>query len=130
MRVSILIRSYWKDAEWLTFCLRSIQKYAQGFAYTILVTPTRSHGIFEPLRKRFGVRLHEYVVRLDKPMLHSEVKICRADELCPDVDFILFMDSDCVFTQPVTPLDYFVKGKPVLLAESFDNSLRKPDSME
>lgn len=44
----------------------------------------------------------------------------RSDEWCPGADFILHTDSDCVFTEPVSPEDYFVESKPVLLYASYE----------
>ena len=119
MKTPILIRSYFKDAQWVRYTLRSIRKYAKDFAYTVLVTPTRDHAVFEPLIKEFGCRWHEYVVREDKPMIHGIVMVCRADEICPDADNILFFDSDCVFKETVCPADYLVDGKPIIIGREF-----------
>jgi hypothetical protein len=49
---------------------------------------------------------------------------CKADEICPIADFILHIDSDCVFTDNVTPDDYFVNGNPVLLYQSYESLFR------
>ena len=45
--------------------------------------------------------------------------IMKADLLCPSADFILHLDPDCIFCEPVTPDDYFVEGKPVLMYASY-----------
>ena len=125
----IFIRSYAKDAPWLEYNLRSIKRFTSGFAYTMVVAPSRDHAIFAPMAERWGARLHEYDVREGKGMLHGMVKLCRADELCPDADNFLFTDSDCIFVEPVAPLDYFVNGRPALFAESFAKLSRQPDAM-
>jgi len=55
----------------------------------------------------------------EKGMLHHMLQIMRADEWCPDADFIAHMDADCIFTEPVTPEDYIQDGKPILRYEYF-----------
>ena len=119
MKVSILIRSYWKDAPWLAYCLRSLKKFAQGFYEIVVVIPTRDHDIFMPMVEKHGARLHQYIVREDKPMIHGMLQVCRADEICPQADFVFFVDSDCVAVENFTPLDYFSGGKPILCGRKF-----------
>ena len=43
MASDIFIRTYWKDTEWLEFCLRSITRYARGFGSVIVVAPQKSY---------------------------------------------------------------------------------------
>jgi hypothetical protein len=63
-----------------------------------------------------------------KGMLWHMAQIMRADQWCPDADFILHTDSDCLFTEPVTPDDYFVDGRPILYYEKFSSLTKKhPD---
>ena len=47
----LFIRSYWKDLEWLAFCLASIGKYCRGFRSVIVVLPQSS----EPWLRRTGL---------------------------------------------------------------------------
>lgn len=42
------------------------------------------------------------------------VQKCFGDFWCPGADVIFHIDSDCLFTGPVTPEHYFDSGKPVL----------------
>lgn len=119
MNVPIFIRSYWRDAPWLEWALKSIRKHGRGFSETVIVTPSRDHAVFAPLTNAFGCRLHEYVVNEAKPMIHGEILVCRADQICPKADFIFFMDSDCCMDKLTSPLDYMVDGKPVLLGRKF-----------
>jgi hypothetical protein len=95
--------------------VRSVLKYASGFSGITLVIPSRDRVHFEGL----PVRFFEYDVIPDKGMLHHMVMVCRADETCPDADYIMHMDSDCVFIESVTPDDYFKDGKPMLMRELF-----------
>lgn len=119
MNVSILIRSYWKDAPWLEYCLKSLSKYAQGFSETVIVAPTRDQEIFAPMAEKYGCRLHQYIVNLLKPMIHGEIMVCQADLICPQADYIFFLDSDCAAAETFTPLDYFADAKPILVGRKF-----------
>ena len=120
MKTAIFIRSFYKDAPWLSYCLRSIRKYVTGFEYTIVVIPSRDSHIFTPMKSQYNIRLYEYSVHPNKPMLSSEVQLCHADSICADVDAVCTLDSDCVFMAPSLPGDYLVGGKPVLLGQRYD----------
>ena len=120
MKTAIFIRSYKPDAPWLEYCLRSIRKFATGFQYVMVVIPQTDMPVFEPLAARYRCKLHPYRLHPRKPMLSSEVELCHADEICPDVDAVCTLDSDCVFIAPVSPADYLVGGKPILIAQSFE----------
>lgn len=109
---SILIRTYKGDFDWLPYCLRSIKKFARGFDEIFVITPEQDL----PFLKQFSVngevligvpeRLPGYIAQqYDK--LHADVHV--------DSPFVLHFDSDCVFTQPVTPESFFRDGKPMLL---------------
>jgi len=127
-KCEILIISYLKDKPYLHYCLRSIQKFATGFSGTTLVVPSVEASEFASMAAGFGMGLRTYE-RDPNPVkwhLHAQVQKHRADEHCPDADFILHTDSDCVFTEPVTPDDYFVDGKPVMLFESYTRIPGKP----
>jgi len=119
LKIAIFIRSYAPDAVWLSYCLRSIRKYATGFEYVLVAVPNRDAHIFAPMKTQYGIRLHEYTVSR-KPMLSSEVQLCRADEICPDVDAVCTLDSDCMYYKPASMADNLMCGKPVLRGQSFE----------
>jgi hypothetical protein len=52
-------------------------------------------------------------------MLHHLYLEMMADIYCAGADMIMHMDSDCVFTEPVTPHDYMLQSKPVLMYASY-----------
>lgn len=120
-RVEILIVSYAKDIQWLLHCLNSIKKFASGFSQVTVLHPLQEGAQFYTLPKQYGVRLMNYK-RVNQAshwhLDHQRMK-CRADEVCPGCEFIVHVDSDCVFTEHVTPDDYFVDGKPVLLIQPY-----------
>lgn len=122
MKVEILIVSYANDIPYLRHCLRSIRKFATGFSGVRVVVPRIEAKQFSHV-KTFDVdyTFYERDPEKSKWHLHAQVQKCFADVHCPKADFILHTDSDCIFTEPVTPDDYFVDGKPVLLIEPYAN---------
>jgi hypothetical protein len=101
---AIFIRSYRGDFPWLAYCLRSIQKFATGFSEIVIVIPDTDnldHLTAERVVKEKEV-MEGYMQQQSTKML--------ADTFT-DADFICFVDSDCVFTEPVTPETFMTDGK-------------------
>jgi len=122
----IVIVSFLPDLEWITLSLRSISKYASGFSGVTIIVPWDDLGSFLPFeawRTKDGapIRVKKYIDLKGKGMLMHEVMICSADIYCPHADFIMHMDSDCLFHEPVTPEDYIRNGKPDLLMVKYSS---------
>lgn len=123
MSTDILIVSHEWDFCYLRHCLRSIAKFATEFNKVVLVIPneTEFSALHAVIR---GINIPLEIIGKDQwpenGMLFHEWMIMDADELCPSADFILHMDSDCIFTEPVTPEDYFNDGKPILLYAPYE----------
>lgn len=118
----IFIVTYHKDAEFLKYSLYSIKKFASGFSGVTVVVPDRDVEIIEPICREWGpdnTTIETFTEIEGKGMLHHMALECSADQFCL-ADFFLHIDSDCIFMEPVTPADYFVGGKPVLLMESYE----------
>lgn len=117
MKISIFIKSYPGDYDWLHYCLRSIHKYVTGHSEVVVVLPT-GQGL--PLTKERIVYEDDW----NLPRRHGApspgyyhqmyVKLC-ADLHCPDADYIFIVDSDCVFKRPFDLAEMFGDGKPKLL---------------
>lgn len=123
MKTEILIVSHRADKAWLEYNLKSIRKFAEGFSGVTLVVPEGDMDAFLPLAKQYGTHIHGHTLA---GHLGAQAQKCLADKHCPEADFILHTDSDCVFTEPVTPEDYFVNGKPVMLIERFSRLAGNP----
>jgi len=110
--VDLVIKSYPADYQWLSLCLRSIQKFATGFNQVIVLLP-RSDPL--PLTA-------ETVVYLDAPegYLAQQVAKLNADQHT-QADYIVHFDSDMVFTRPVTPDFFFKDGKPIWVVTPFQD---------
>jgi hypothetical protein len=112
MTCDILIRSYYKDFQWLRYALRSIRKYCRGFSRVIVVIPESSRrkldwmGLAGDLTLTCGDYPDDY--------LGQQVTKLTADTLT-EADFICHIDSDCVFCRPTGPEDLFEAGKPRVL---------------
>jgi hypothetical protein len=111
----LFIRSYWKDLDWLQFCLASVERYCRGFREVIVVVPQST----EPWLRR---RLLQSTTRIEfchdyrDDYLGQQVTKLFADTFT-DADYICHVDSDCVFSRPTTPLDLVEKGRPRVLIE-------------
>jgi hypothetical protein len=98
--------------------LRSIVKFASGFSETVVLIPDDSDL---KLTQERVVKVHEPA---GNNQMHGagyvmqQVFKMNADKYCTS-DFICHMDSDTVFTKPVTPKDLMVDGKPLWLMTPF-----------
>lgn len=111
------------DCRWLQYCLYSIREFASGFSGVTVVCPDRDVEVIEPVCREWGpenLTLELFTEHEGKGMLHHMAIECMADQFVPTADFILHFDSDLIFIEPVTPADYFVDGKPVLLMEAYE----------
>lgn len=119
MKTTILIASWSRDLEYLKWCLKSIQKFATGFDGITLIVPNQEYELFWKLGVPVDIKTYERVGDSKKWQIQAQCQKCLADQHCPNADFILHMDSDCIFTEPVKPEDYFTEGKPVMLIEAY-----------
>lgn len=125
MKTTILIVTFQRDFAYLQWCLKSIVKFCKGFSVQVLV-PTPDFAQAEAMVHR-GLRdkgltdatVQSYDEWPELGFLHHMAQIMRADEWCPDADFVAHCDSDCIFTAPVTPETYIKDGKPYMRYEYF-----------
>lgn len=125
MKTEILIASWSRDIFYLQWCIKSIERFARGFSGVTIVVPHCERHLFRDFTGKSTIATYERTVDSKKWQIQAQAQKCMADRYCPEADFILHMDSDCIFTEPVTPEDYFIDGKPVMLIEEFS---RLPDS--
>ena len=121
VNVAILMVTYAKDVEFAKYSLRSIKKYAKGFAGVTLVVPRTDRVAFQWAQDE---SLVAQIIVFDevpgKGMLHHEVLVCMADQLCPTADAILHVDADTMAWKPFTPEDYAPRGLPLLVRELYE----------
>ncbi len=106
----ILIKSYPKDYEWLSYCLTGLEKFATGFRQIIVVYPS---GVDFPLPD-FGPRsipiMGWPVVENGEPYLFQQSVKFSAHQWT-DAPYILHIDSDTVPCAPFTPQTFMRNGK-------------------
>lgn len=114
MTASILIKSFPKDFGFLAHCLKSINKFCTSFEEIVVLIP---EGSDLPLTQ-------ERVVKVKEPPSNDSMhgsgytyqQVCKlnADKYVKS-DIVVHVDSDVLFTRPVTPDDFLVNGKPLWL---------------
>lgn len=133
MNAELLLVTFNRDFSYLQWCFRSMVKFCKGFTVRVLV-PTPDFAQAEAMVHRYlrdkgfhSASVQSYDEWPGRGFLHHMVQIMRADEWCPNADFIAHMDADCIFTAPVTPETYIKNGKPLLRYEYFSKiGLRHP----
>ena len=125
IKCSVNYTTFSRDLEFLDCSLRSFIKYSNGFSSVTIVVPTTDMDKFLHFEKKFSrpdcpVWIKTFLEYPGKGFVHHMAMKCCADVFSPDATHILHMDPDCLFVRPVTPDDYFVDGKAVLLIEPFD----------
>lgn len=117
MKTSILIVTHLKDRDYLELNLRSIAKFSTGFHEVVVLVPHDEYDEFGAFVGKYPVSLVYYLRNCAPSHCHliHQLQKCRSDSWCPDADFVLHTDSDCMFTEAVSPEDYFVDGKPVMV---------------
>lgn len=106
----IFIKTYSKDFQWVEWCLKSIQRFATGFRKTVVVLPESSFPYHFPNMEVQTRYPHGMGNANPDSYLDQQIFKLYADT-CTDADWILFTDSDTIFTRPVTPETYLKNGK-------------------
>lgn len=127
MNCDLFIRCPRKHHVWLRECFRSIAKFASGFRHLHLIVPAGEGNevgkIWLDAWSEFSYRAdeqpeliaHELREWPGKEFLFSMLQVLNSDVICIDADYIVHLDSDCIFTEPVTPLDFIIDGRPIMI---------------
>ncbi len=109
----ILIKSYPKDYEWLSYCLRGLEKFASGFRELIIIYP---FGEEPPFGELGYINMRQVPVKETghNPYLFQQAVKFSSHEWT-DAPYILHIDSDTVPCAPFTPETFFRGGKPLWL---------------
>jgi hypothetical protein len=105
----IFIRSYYKDLAWLVYSLASIDKYCSGFRSVLVVVPRSTSSYLQKLGIAHLARF-EFCNDYRDDYLGQQVTKLYAD-CFTDADLICHVDSDCIFTRPLTPTDLTSQGR-------------------
>jgi hypothetical protein len=131
-KTTIFIVTYAKDFPYLRHCLRSIKKFATGFSGVTILVPTKDVKELRALIAEVeigGVKVKSGYEWAKKGFCWHMAQITRADEWCPEAEYIAHFDPDCIFTKPVTPNIFFLCGAstwmPILRYEPFESLARR-----
>jgi hypothetical protein len=117
MKVDIFIRTYARDIEALQYCLKSIDKFCKGFRKIIITCPAKDRHLlgYNPKYEVHTVQHYQ------NDYLGQQITKLLAHEFSNDSDFIFFIDSDCVVTEPISPKSFMSKdGRPQILKTSYE----------
>lgn len=113
--VSIFIKTCKKDLKWLEHCLRSADEFTTGFQELIIVADDDCYGE-EVLN---GRNVH-YCNIPKNGYMHQQG--CKLDaDLLTKSDFILFIDSDCVFNKLTSPDLFWLNDRLVLPTRQYSS---------
>lgn len=112
MTTDIFLVTFGRDAPFVPYLLSSIQKFCRGFNEVVVAIPEHDGEHFKGM-DFMGARTCYYPEEGDGFIHHQGMK-CHADKFCKG-DFILHMDSDCLFVSETNPQEYFQDGKPMIL---------------
>lgn len=125
----IFIRSYDGDADWLECCLRSIVANTTGFSSLTVVCGDGDAKVIRLAQDHGGSAIVDPFDRMiQRGYVAQQVSKLRADLFTPLLDdYVMFIDSDCVVEQPMTPDILFHEGKPIMLHTPWESC---PDALE
>lgn len=115
--MTIFIKTYLADLKWLQYCLASIAKYAPSFDI-VIVADENCRKIIDG----WGLtREKVYYVKPDyEGYLHQQEIKLRAFEWVGS-EYILYVDSDCIFTREATKETFLDNGNPILLKTPYED---------
>jgi hypothetical protein len=122
--IDIVIRSYYRDWQWLTLALRSVELFVTGHRRVVVVLPRASlpRVDLRMIRAGSGVRVRSCHDCRDD-YLGQQVTKLYADRYT-DADLIVHLDSDQVFVAPCDLRNRLLDGDRPRI--SYDTSGRRP----
>lgn len=123
MKAQVFIASYAKDAVWLRHSLLSLKKFSVGFLPPVVCVSQADLAQFQQIAAETFPEA-EIKVYDGNAFMRAQIAMMRADELCPDADYIFLFGSDCFVTDTFTPEPFFDSGRPVMLYNTYTHLLQ------
>ncbi len=111
--VDIFYKSYKKDFWLLQLSLKSLSKNVTGYNTIVLLIPEDEKEFFDTRNMPERTLIH-YVKYLAPGWLAQQAFKIKAHEYCY-ADYIMFADSDCIYTYPINLQDFIKDDKPEIL---------------
>ena len=131
MSTCIFIKTCSKDHAWLQFLLPSIEKYAEGFRYVLIISDTGTPIPQEYLNslKRIPVHIryipvphiHDMYIEGGVGYLWQQNVKLHWTEFC-DTDSVLMLDSDQMLCSRTVPEDFKHEGKWIWSYRSWESA--------
>lgn len=121
MSTSIFIKTWTGDLEWLPYCLQSIDKYGIQFKETVIVSDASCLKEVQDIAN--NSLLNTKVVSVpdwEVGYIQQQWVKLHADKWVTS-DYVLYVDSDCVFTTNFTPESFMCGGLPILMKTRYGN---------
>lgn len=114
MNCDIVVRSYYKDIDWLCYCLAAIHEHAVGFGSVVVVLPESSEPWLRRMSMPPGNARFEWCEEFSDDYLGQQVTKLYADSLT-DAELICHLDSDCILSRRTTPESLAPSGRPFVV---------------
>ena len=113
--ITVFIRTYQGDVDWLRYCLRSIHLNLSGWSEVIICLPRGQEAAIQPL-----ITVERLVTcePFKDDYIGQQVSKLKAHRYAHG-DYILFVDSDVVFKPGSRTSDYFSGGLPLIVKERY-----------
>jgi hypothetical protein len=112
--IDIFIKSYYKDFKMLNYCLKSIEKYLTGYNKIVIVIPKKDYQIYQSIvHTDLPIELHVVEEYGDGYLYQQFIKM-TAYKYC-DSQFIMYVDSDCIFDKHINIENLVSNGQSEIL---------------
>lgn len=118
--IDIFYKTYSRDFKLLKYSLMSIKKNVTGYNKIIIIVPEHEKEQFQIFFFGFDFKntdIH-YVKEYGNGYLFQQACKLQAHKYC-NSDFILFSDSDCIFSREIDLQKHIKSGKPEILMTSY-----------
>lgn len=114
--ITLFVRSYYKDFEWLDYSVKSMRKNLTGISERVLAVP--QHTVVPASISSFFDHI-VYTEEAHPGYVAQQLDKIRAYKYCSN-DYILFSDSDCIYYGPFNATSLLDSHKCILYKTHYD----------
>lgn len=121
---AIVTVTYDKDLEFLKYNLKSVNRFCHGYSHNVVLIDDHRQDCANTLEYLKDIKQEHYIDAKAREIRRGYVrqqwmKLNCDKYVADDVEFILHIDSDSVFSAPHSPDIWFKEGKPIMLRTSY-----------
>jgi hypothetical protein len=125
MRTDVIVKTWWGDLSFCSYCLRFLEKYWQEPESNILVLANRNcREVCESWR--FSPRVRYFYVDPWPDGNQFQCYLTFLADHFSDADLFAVFDSDCILTEPMRASDKLQEGKPIICYEPLSEMVKNP----